>query len=220
MRIALSSLSGAGTTTAVTEIAPQLGFRVVNYTFRDLARELGVEFQKVQDAASLDTRYDYLTDAQLLRASLADNVVVGSRLAGWLVAADVCIWLHAPLDVRAQRIYKREGGSLQEVSIKTAKRDAQNAERFQSLYGIDVQDHAPFEFTINTTRLGIDDVAKAILAIVNWVQAQSPELAKRRLVSQTKFRQTICRALNIEEGQLLDPAVPFSPRTFLPDLSS
>ena len=44
MRIAISSKSGCGNTTVTTLLAERLGYKMINFTFRQLAAERGVEF--------------------------------------------------------------------------------------------------------------------------------------------------------------------------------
>ena len=97
LRIAISSHSGCGNTTATNNVGNTLGLKVVNYTFRDLAEELGLPFEEIQQQAAKSRIYDFLTDLKLMRASLRSRGVVGSRLAGWLVDADLRVWLQAPL---------------------------------------------------------------------------------------------------------------------------
>src|SRR5208283_989229 len=75
-----SSHSGCGNTTATNNVGATLGLEVVNYTFRDLAHDLGLPFEKIQKNASKTNIYDFLTDLNLMRAALRPRVVVGSRL--------------------------------------------------------------------------------------------------------------------------------------------
>jgi cytidylate kinase len=97
LRIAISSQSGCGNTTATQNVGATLGLQVVNYTFRDLADDLGITFDEIHARANGTKIFDYLTDLVQIRASLRSKVVVGSRLSAWLVAADLRVWLHASL---------------------------------------------------------------------------------------------------------------------------
>src|SRR6202047_3125528 len=110
LKIAISSHSGCGNTTATNNVGTTLGLEVVNYTFRDLAQDLDLPFEQIQQQAAKSRIYDFLTDLKLMRASLRSRVVVGSRLAGWLVEADLRVWLHAPLEARAKKIFQRDTG--------------------------------------------------------------------------------------------------------------
>ena len=44
MRIAISSKSGCGNTTVSTLLSEKLGYPMVNFTFRQMAQERGVDF--------------------------------------------------------------------------------------------------------------------------------------------------------------------------------
>ena len=77
LKIAISSHSGCGNTTATNNVGATLGLEVVNYTFRDLAKDLNIPFEAIQQGASKSRIYDYLTDLNLMRAALRPRVVVG-----------------------------------------------------------------------------------------------------------------------------------------------
>jgi cytidylate kinase len=178
MRIAISGHSGCGNTTATTNVGNSLNLRVHNYTFRDLAKDLNMDFDKLHHDAPSNFIYDYLTDLRLIRAALRHNVIVGSRLAAWLMDAELRIWLHAPLEARAARINKRErekNSSYEQVLYKTLLRDKQNHTRYLHLYGIDIEDHSDFDVTINTDLLSAEQVSSLIGAAAQWASLNSTE---------------------------------------------
>ena len=70
LRIAISSHSGCGNTTATNNVGRTLGLDVVNYTFRDLAQDLQIPFEDIQRRAAKSRIYDFLTDLKLMRTSL------------------------------------------------------------------------------------------------------------------------------------------------------
>ena len=108
MRVAISGHSGCGNTTATNNVGNALHLKIVNYTFRDLARDLNLSFEQIHKDASTNLIYDYLTDLTLIRNALANkDIVIGTRLAAWLMDAELRIWLHAPLEARASRISLR-----------------------------------------------------------------------------------------------------------------
>ena len=108
MKIAISGHSGCGNTTATTNVGKALNLSIANFTFRNLALELGMSFDELHRQAPGNFIFDYLTDLSCIRAALTNRIVVGTRLAAWLMDADLRIWLHAPLDSRASRINRRE----------------------------------------------------------------------------------------------------------------
>jgi len=153
LKIAISSHSGCGNTTATKQCRTTLSLEVVNYTFRDLAQDLDLPFEEIQRQAAKSRIYDLLTDLKLMRASLQSRVVVGSRLAGWLVEADLRVWLHAPLEARAKRIFQREPDNTSVTSpffIERCSAISRNRKRYLEVYGIDINDRSDFDIDINT----------------------------------------------------------------------
>jgi CMP/dCMP kinase len=206
LRIAISSHSGCGNTTATNNVGKTLGLTVVNYTFRDLATDLGVPFEQIQ-AKSTETRfYDYLTDLNLIRFSLQPRVVVGSRLAGWLVNADLRVWLHAPLEARAKRIFQREPdkhATYESVLYRTLQRDEQNRRRYLQIYGIDINDRSDFDIIINTEKLTAEQVSSLIIAAARWA---SQNRLDRENLHLARIRKIISDSLGIDPKVLSDSA--------------
>ena len=151
--IAISGLSGCGTTTATNRICGLLGIPRWNFTLRDLAAEMGLTLAQLKQKALSDETIDLEIDRrQLFFISKAERFVIGSRLAVWLddprIAKKVGyengkpriglkIWLSAPFKVRCRRVFEREGGNLEEVTDFVRRRDLENAERYRKIYGID-----------------------------------------------------------------------------------
>lgn len=208
MRIAISGQSGCGNTTATTNVGKALNLRVMNYTFRDLARELGMSFDDLHKDAPHNSAYDFITDLQCSRAALSNNIVVGTRLAAWLMDADLRIWLHASLEARAARIMRREsekGSTYEEVLYKTLRRDEQNRKRYLELYGIDINDHSDFDVTINTEMLTASQVSGLIVAAATWARENTLDRKNRHL---PRMREIITENLRLPATALTDPQVP------------
>ena len=77
LRIAISGKSGCGNTTVSRLVASRLGLRVVNYTFKDLARDKGMSFTELIHKAEDDPQYDGPGRQQRHR-----GVAVGQRIRG------------------------------------------------------------------------------------------------------------------------------------------
>jgi cytidylate kinase len=90
--------------------------------------------------------------------------VLGSRLAIWMLKeADLKVYLQASPDVRAERIIKREGGVLEDVTAFTVGRDRQDKERYKRIYNIDNDDYAFADLIIDTDHRGIEEIAGEII---------------------------------------------------------
>ena len=207
LKIAISSHSGCGNTTATNNVGTTLSLEVVNYTFRDLAQELKLPFEAIQRGADKTRIYDFLTDLKLMRASLRPRVVVGSRLSGWLIDADLRIWLHAPLEARAKRIFQREPdkhAGYESVLYRTLQRDEQNRKRYLEVYGIDINDRSDFDIIINTEKLTAEQVSSLIVAAARWA---SQNQLDRRNPHLLRIRKIISDNLDIDPRILVDDSL-------------
>ncbi|MDC7223061.1 MAG: AAA family ATPase [Spirochaetales bacterium] len=173
IRIAISSKSGCGNTTVTKMLSEKLGFRMVNYTFRNLAEERGLEFEEFCRLAQDDPQYDFLVDERQVELAEETDSVLGSRLAIWMLKdADLKVFLTASPEVRASRILKREGGDLQEQMDKTAARDKRDHERYLKLYNLNNDDYAFADLIINTDRMNPEQICEIILKAVDVKTAQ------------------------------------------------
>lgn len=136
--IAISGKSGCGNTTVSEIIAEKLGFSLVNFTFKNLAQELGMSFEELCALAENDTKYDLIIDERQVELASKENCVLASRLAIWMKKdANLKIYLNVDEKVRAGRIHKREGGNFAEILEATIERDKRDRKRYLDLYGID-----------------------------------------------------------------------------------
>src|SRR5260370_7717439 len=181
--------------------------KVVNYTFRDLAADIGVSFEEIHERSQQNRTFDYLTDLNQIRLSLQPKVVVGSRLAAWLVNADLRVWLQASLEERAKRIFRREvdkGLTYEYVLYRTLQRDEQNRKRYLQLYGIDSNDRSDFDIIINTEKLTAEQVSSLIIpAPPSPTQTQ----LTRTNLHLAWIRTIISDSLNIDPAILIDPSL-------------
>jgi cytidylate kinase len=161
IRIAVSGKSGCGNTTVSRLIAETQGLRFINFTFRSLAQEKGLELTDLLALAAKDDVWDREVDSRQVSLARKDGgCVLGSRLAIWMLPeATLKVYLKAKPETRAQRIIKREGGTLEEVAAFTAERDRQDRERYIKIYGIDNDDYSFADLIIDTDDIGPDDIA-------------------------------------------------------------
>ncbi len=194
MRIAISSLSGCGNTTVSRLVAERLKLKFINYTFRNLAVDLKIPFEKIQTESKRTPRFDYDVDRrQVALIEKTPRCVVGSRLSVWLdddrlknkigvkaPAFDLKVWIYAPLNERAKRISKREKKTFAAVLEDTLFRDEENEQRYLALYGINVARFArSVDVTVNTERFSAEQVAELIIACAQKIKANKKAKKKR-----------------------------------------
>ncbi|PIT85844.1 cytidylate kinase [Candidatus Micrarchaeota archaeon CG10_big_fil_rev_8_21_14_0_10_59_7] len=178
MRVAVSGLTGCGATTATKLVARRLRLKRINYTFRDLAKDRGIPFAKMQfDKIEREfPKWDLLLDGkQVAGVAKTPRCIVGSRLAVWLdgavakklgkrVKINSKFWLGVPLRVRAGRVARREGKPFAQALRETRLRDKNNAARYKKLYGIDVRKRPRGTIVIDAERLDAKGVTDAIVS--------------------------------------------------------
>lgn len=153
LKIAISGKSGCGNSTVSKLVAEKLGFTMINFTFRQLAEEKGLEFWELCEKAKDDFSYDRELDSRNAEMASAGNCVYGSRLAVWMLEqAELKVFLTASSEVRAKRIHDREGGEYEEILKVTENRDLSDSGRYKEIYGIDMDQHGFVDLVINADR--------------------------------------------------------------------
>jgi cytidylate kinase len=173
IRIAVSGKSGCGNTTVSKLAAESLGLRFINFTFRSLAEERGMTLEEVLARAAGDDAWDREVDSRQLGLAREDGgCVLGSRLAIWMLAeADLKVYLTARSLTRAQRIVKREGGSLEAVAAFTEDRDRQDRERYLRIYGIDNDEYSFADLIIDTDERFPSEIAALIVERARQIES-------------------------------------------------
>ena len=165
--VAVSGKSGCGNSTVSRIVAGELGLKLINYTFKDLASDMGVSFDRMCLLAEQDSRHDLHLDRTQLKLAVAGNCVLGSRLAIWLLGnADAKVYLYAPLEIRAARISERESTEYERTLDETKNRDRRDRTRYERLYGIDIDRYDHADIVIDATQGDPDALAETIVGFV------------------------------------------------------
>ncbi|HOX93002.1 MAG TPA: cytidylate kinase family protein, partial [Spirochaetales bacterium] len=163
--IAISGKSGCGNSTVSRLLAERLGRSLINYTLRNMAQDVGMELSQLLQLASSDPSWDRKLDAHQVELARKGPSVIGSRLAVWMLPdAQLSVYLYASPEVRAARIHKREGGSLESVLEQTKRRDEGDHARYLDIYTIDTDSYGFVDLIINTDRLQPDRIVDIIVA--------------------------------------------------------
>lgn len=180
MLLTVSGPPGSGKSTTAAALADEFGIEHVSGgdIFRSLAEERGYSLAEFNDLAEENDQIDRDLDRRLQTIARGrDDIVLESRLSGWLAAdeADVRIWLDAPLPVRAARIAEREDKSVEQAKRETEEREASERDRYLEYYDIDIADLSIYDLSINTARWDEDAVFDLLVKSVESYDAASDE---------------------------------------------
>ncbi len=169
MKITVSGFAGTGKTTLASFLASYYGYEYypVSRIFREEARKRGLsveEFSKSKERSDIDRVLDEKTKKICKNY---DNIVLEGRLVAWLCKeAEVRIWLHAPLSVRARRLSKRDGITYKEAFKRLKERDEADRKQYLRLYGIDITDLSVYNLIIDTEKHNIESMKAVALDFI------------------------------------------------------
>lgn len=169
MLITLSGLPGSGTSTVARSVATRLGLDHLDggTVFRTLASERGVTLAEFARIAEADDAIDRALDDRLVERARDGDVLLESRLAGWLATRAALralrIWIHCDEVERARRVGGRDGHDADEALAHNQEREASERQRYQDFYDIDLQDLSIYDLVIDSTSTPPDAIIEQIL---------------------------------------------------------
>ncbi len=175
MIITISGLAGSGTTTATKILSEKMGIPYISAgdIFRQMAAEKGMELLEFSKFAEKNEDIDILIDKrQSDMAKNKDNLIVEGRLSGHFVDADLKLWFIAPLDVRTERISKRENKPPKIVKEEILTRSKSEAQRYKEIHNIDIEDMEIYDMIINTGNFQAESIADIIIKVVEVISCQ------------------------------------------------
>jgi cytidylate kinase len=180
MLLTVSGPPGSGKSTTAAALAKAFDLEHISGgdIFRALADERGLSPVEFNELAEKDDQIDRDLDRRLHEiAHERDDVLLESRLAGWLAAdaADIKIWLDAPLNIRAERIAEREDKSFEAAYDETHRRERSEAKRYREYYNIDIDDRSIYDIVYNTARWSPEGVLGMLTTAVDSYDPNSDE---------------------------------------------
>ncbi len=170
MRITISGPPGSGKTTVARLLANKLNYPVIcgGDIFRSMARERGMDLIEFSKYAERHWEIDREVDSRIVEmARKMEDAVIDSRLSGWLMHLNGIpaykVYVDASLDVRVQRIWKREGGDLKQLKERIKLREDSEKKRYLEIYGINFEDLSIYDLVIKSDTLTPDEVVNEIL---------------------------------------------------------
>jgi predicted cytidylate kinase len=168
--ITLSGLPGSGTSTVARSVAAQLGIEHLDggTVFRTLASERGVSLAEFARIAEADDAIDRALDDRLLERARLGDVLLESRLAGWLATRGgldaTRVWISCDERERAVRVGGRDGQDPDLALAENRRREASERTRYLGYYDIDLADLSVYDLVLDSTRTGPEALVSAVVS--------------------------------------------------------
>jgi len=167
--ITISGLPGTGKTTVAKLLENRLGLKYVysGEIFRRLAKKYDMSLEEFGVYCEQHREIDEELDNFQRKILRKGNVIVEGRISGWLAYRNkipaVKVLLDASLDVREQRIVKREQGDFEKRKKEILKREQSEATRYKNYYNIDVFDTSIYDLIIDTADKSPEKIVDIIM---------------------------------------------------------
>lgn len=173
MLITISGLPGSGTSTVASRVARSLELERLDggTAFRAMAAERDLTVSAFSELAESDPSIDLELDQRLAARAREGDIVLESRLAGWIATNEqlpaLRVWIDCDDGERARRVATREGISPSEALRANARREASERQRYLAYYGIDFTDRSIYDLVLDSTTAEPAALTAAIVAAVS-----------------------------------------------------
>jgi len=133
-----------------------------------MAAERGLSVGRFSAEAEADPSIDVDLDSRLAARAEEGDVVLESRLAGWIATngrlAAVRVWISCDPDERARRVAQREDIDLDAASVANQRRESSEQSRYLAYYDVDITDLSPYDLVLDSTATGPEELVETIVA--------------------------------------------------------
>jgi len=171
--ITISGPPGSGKSTLSKLLSARLGMELVSMgdIFRKCAEERCMGLSEFGLLAKCNRDIDReIDEMQKKIARERDNIILEGRLSGFLVDANLKVWLKAPLEMRAERIARRESKSAEKAMAETKEREQCERDRYLNYYDIDINDLSVYDLVIDSSKWSPEEISEIALKAVGFLK--------------------------------------------------
>jgi len=170
MKISISSLPGAGSSTVARLLAKKLGIQRIDAgeIWDEIAKKYNSNVLDLNLEAEKNKSIDLKIDQKMLSyAKNKKDIILEGRLCGWLCHKNHIpvfkIWLKCPLSARSLRIAQREKNDFNKILKETKQREKSEAKRYKMYYNIDINDISIYDLVIDSLKMTPDEIVRFIV---------------------------------------------------------
>jgi cytidylate kinase len=172
--ITISGPPGSGKSTLSKILSVKLGMELVSMgdVFRKCAKDRCMCLEEFGLLAKSDGNIDReIDEMQKKIAKEKDNIILEGRLSGFLVDdANLKVWLKAPLEIRAERIARRECKPVEKAMAETKEREQCERERYLNYYEIDINDLSVYDLVIDSSKWRPEEICDIAIKAVGFLK--------------------------------------------------
>ena len=208
--ISIAGNIGSGKSSVARRVSEITGWPMVSTgaLFRELAARRGLTVLELNQRAETDRSIDDEVDGHLRRLSESRaSAVIDSRMAWHFVPASFKVYLIVDPHVAVARVY---GAVREDERYETVDEAAQDvlarqlveAERYLDLYGVHNHDWRNYDLVVDTSRVGVAEVADLVVSHLDTVPAERPvcHLDPERLIPSHPERTAGSIRVAVDDG--------------------
>ena len=167
--ITISGNPGSGKTTVAKLLEEKLNIKYIysGMIFRQLAEEYGMSLEEFGKYCEEHDNIDFELDNRQVKIMKKGDVIIEGRLAGWLANKNNIpafkISIIADIDIRAQRVFNREKGSINKRKEEIIERERSENTRYKKYYGADLKDDTIYDLVIDSGNKTPEEITETII---------------------------------------------------------
>jgi len=167
--ITISGTPGSGKSTVAKLLEEKLGVKYIysGMIFRELAEKYKMSLEEFGKYCEENSEIDKELDNRQIEILKKGDVILEGRLAGWIAHLNsikaLKVAIITDLETRAQRIVKREKGSVEKRKKEILGREKSEAKRYKNYYNIDLNNRSIYDFVIDSGNKTPEEIADIIV---------------------------------------------------------